>query len=37
MSSNNKIYNKYWHPIKEIENNLIKYCNENKYKNILIL
>ena len=37
MSSNNikKVYNKHWYTIKEIEDGLIKYCNNNYYKNIL--
>lgn len=37
MSSNDikKVYNKHWYTIKEIEDGLINYCNNNNYKNIL--
>jgi len=31
----NKVIKKHWYPIKEIEHCLIKFCNNNNYKNIL--
>jgi hypothetical protein len=31
----NKVIKKHWYPIKQIENCLINYCNDNNYKNIL--
>ena len=31
----NKVIKKHWYPIKETHDSLIKFCNNNNYKNIL--